>query len=85
MAAYTDLGGTRSLDELRRMEAPELGSLEACASASAAAEVLERLPRSEAEMWEAVRRGYAVARGMSWERVCEDFFLPGLSRAARRR
>ena len=85
VAAYTDLGGTRSLDELRRMEAPELGRVETCASARAAAEVLERLPRSEAEMWEAVQRGYAVARGMSWERVCEDFFLPGLSRAARRR
>ena len=85
VAAYTDLGGTRSMEELRRMDAPELERIEAGAGAAAAGEILEGLPRSEEEEWEAVQRGYGVARNMSWERVCEDFFLPGLGRAARRR
>ncbi len=85
VAAYTGMDGTGSLEDLRGMDAAGLERIEAGASAAAAAEILGRLPRSGEEEWEAVQRGYRVARNMSWNRVCEDLFLPGLERAARRR
>ena len=85
VAPYTDLAGPGGLEEVRGMDAAGLECIEARVSAAAAAGILERLPRSEEEAWEAVQRGYRVACNMSWNRVCEDLFLPGLERAARRR
>lgn len=84
VADYTALTATRPLEELLRLESVERLQLEQRQSAEVAGKILEHLPQTDQEMRQALERGYRVAQNMSWERVCQDLFLPGLERAAQR-
>ena len=56
----------------------ERSGIEEVVSRAVASEIFERLPGSRDARAELLDRGYAVAQRMSWDRVCSDFFLPGL-------
>jgi glycogen synthase len=84
VADYTTLPKKRELDELKKIDIFERESIEALTTKSVANEILERLPRTREDMEESIHRGYELARNMSWDRVCQDLFLPGLERAAKR-
>jgi glycosyltransferase involved in cell wall biosynthesis len=47
-------------------------------ASQAARQILERLPRTPEEKAANVRRGYELARKMSWDVVARDYFLPAL-------
>ena len=50
-------------------------------SATAAREILNKLPRSRKAMQKMLEDGTALAHRMSWDVVAERFFLPGLEKA----
>ncbi len=50
-------------------------------SATAAREILNKLPRSRKAMQKMLEDGAALAHRMSWDVVAERFFLPGLEKA----
>lgn len=56
------------------------GSIEASSAGLAAKEIYDRLPRSREQKAELLRLGSALAGSMSWERVVEESFMPGLLR-----
>ena len=49
-----------------------------------AREIASALPTSDEEREARLHAGYALAAHMSWDRVCEAFFLPGIQRAISR-
>ena len=56
--------------------------IEAHEAARVARQVAGALPRTEVEQRRLLETGYELSRRMSWEVVVEDYFLPGLRRAA---
>jgi hypothetical protein len=56
--------------------------IEAHEAARVAHEVTSAMPRTEAEQHQVLDTGYELSQRMSWEVVAEDYFLPGLRRAA---
>ena len=52
-------------------------------SATTAATIFERLPKTKQEVAALLQQGQQVAQRMSWEVVAHDYLLPGLRRAAR--
>jgi len=58
------------------------GEIEAQEAARVARQVAGALPRTEVEQRRLLETGYELSRRMSWEVVVEDYFLPGLRRAA---
>ena len=49
-----------------------------------ASDVVQRLPRNRAEKEAFIRRGYALAREMSWDVVADRYFLPAVRDICRR-
>ncbi len=85
IADYTDLGGTTpDIDELLRMDRDDRDRIETVVSGAVARQVLERLPKNEAEHEAMLRRGCELARQMSWEVVSRDYLLPAVERASRK-
>ena len=50
-----------------------------------AGDIADALPSSERERKARLHMGYKLASQMSWDRVCEAFFLPGIDRTISRR
>ena len=48
-------------------------------------EIVAALPQSDDERASRLDSGYNLAARMSWDRVCESFFMPGIKRAISRR
>jgi hypothetical protein len=58
--------------------------IEAQNAAQVAREILNALPRTEAEHHHLLETGHELSKRMSWEVVAEEYFLPGLFGTARR-
>jgi hypothetical protein len=84
IADYTDLGD-KSLrpEQLLAIGQPERDRVEHMVAEKVAHELIERLPRTPAELEQFIERGHALAEKMSWEVVAQDYVLPGIERAVR--
>lgn len=76
---------TRLQVELEIEDALEIGAAvcdraEAEESRLVATTLEERLPANERQREDVLKRGLAVAEGMSWECVVADYFLPAMER-----
>jgi len=60
----------------------EREEIEAQEAARIARQIAGALPRTEVEQRHLLETGYELSQRMSWEVVVEDYFLPGLHRAA---
>jgi glycosyltransferase involved in cell wall biosynthesis len=86
VADYTSLGGGyMGVDAVAQIGWAERDSIETRNSEQVASELFKRLPKNEAETEAMIRRGYEVARKMSWEVVVSEYLLPGLERARQAR
>ena len=86
VADYTKLPGTGIRPEqVLNIGAAERERVEDAEAARVAAELVRRLPRTPAEFEGYIRRGAALAQNMSWDAVCRDYILPGMTRAAQGR
>jgi hypothetical protein len=82
VADFTDLGsGYAGVDGVTQIGWAERDAIERRNSATVAEELYERLPKSDAEAVAMLTRGQEIARGMSWDVVSEEYFLPGLASA----
>lgn len=79
---FTALPREMDLDELLNLSIPARDDVEAREGQRIAEEIDARLSRTDKAKWEMVRKGYELARKMSWEHVVDDLFLPSLARAA---
>lgn len=84
-ADYIATASVRIGDDWR--EALQIGQsvreeIEAQEAARVAHEIVDAMPRTEAEQRHLLETGYELSQRMSWEVVAEEYFLPGLLRAA---
>ena len=85
VADYTNLGDARpDIDELLSMDREDRDRVETAVAGTVARQILERLPRTDAEQEELRRRGFELASRMSWEVVARDYLLPAVERASRK-
>jgi hypothetical protein len=84
VADYTDLPnkGLRP-EQLMAIGKPQRDAIEHTVAEKIAIELLDRLPRTPAEIEKYIERGYALAQRMSWDVVARDYVLPGIQRASR--
>ncbi len=82
IADYTNLGDYRyvDLEDLLQLGRPVRDHIEAMEGARVAREILERLPKHEAELELMIREGYRLACNMSWEMVVRKYLLNDLTR-----
>ncbi|MEA3368331.1 MAG: hypothetical protein U9R68_09495, partial [Planctomycetota bacterium] len=79
VADYTGLPeGETTLDNALSVGSKERDRTEECEAHRVAAEVLDRLPRTEADHQRLIADGYGLARQMSWEVVVREYLLPVL-------
>ena len=71
-----DLAAIQGIDQARR------DGLEAHVSYHAAQKLLDHLPRSEAQMQQLINSGAKLAHEISWEKVTEQYILPGIDSAS---
>ena len=57
------------------------GLVERYRAAEVAGAIATALPRDDADREALMRRGFALASGMSWEVVVSEYLLPALARA----
>ena len=80
VADYTGLPeGEATLDNALSIGSRERDRTEETEAHRVAAEVLQRLPRSEADHQRLIADGYGLARQMSWEVVVREYLLPVLN------
>ncbi len=65
-----------TIEGYQKMGRGEREALDEKVGASAAEEILRRLPRTKEEKAGYVRRGYELAEQMSWDAVAREFILP---------
>ena len=83
VADYTGLPeGEATLDNALSIGSRERDRTEETEAHRVAAEVLQRLPRSEADHQRLIADGYGLARQMSWEVVVREYLLPVLEALA---
>ncbi|OHB66781.1 MAG: hypothetical protein A2Y76_11385 [Planctomycetes bacterium RBG_13_60_9] len=82
IADYTQLDGYQysDLEDLLQINQRVRDHIEAQEGARVAQEVLDRLPKSDAEMESMIREGCRLARNMSWDVVVRKYLLDDLSR-----
>lgn len=73
-----------SIDSLLAMTSEQRDQFDRTIAKAAAAELMRRLPRTEAEKAAYVERGYQLAERMSWNVVTATHILPAIERALRR-
>ena len=47
--------------------------------------IMDRLPQNNEQMEKLLRQGHQLAQSMSWDHICETFFLPAIDRAYHKR
>jgi hypothetical protein len=84
VADYTELTNkTLRPEELMSIGKSERDAIEHIVAERVASELIERLPRTPAELEQFIDRGHALASRMSWDVVARDYVLPGIQRATR--
>ncbi len=84
IADCTDLiDKTRRPERLLNIGKEQRDAIEHVVAAKVAKELMDRLPRTPAEFFAFVERGYELATHMSWDAVCENYIVPGIERACR--
>jgi len=79
VADYTALpGGEATLDNALSIGARERDRAEEAEADRVAAEILQRLPASDADRERFIQAGYDLASQMSWDVVCREYLLPVL-------
>ncbi|MFH1417636.1 MAG: hypothetical protein ABII12_05035 [Planctomycetota bacterium] len=79
IADYTDLGGApNDIEGYKGLTREARIALDEEVAAEVAKEVLRRLPRTPEEKAAFVKRGYELARHMSWDVIARDHFLPAV-------
>ena len=86
LADYTDLGDHpyRDVEDLLQIDRQVRDRIEAAEAARLAREILERLPKNEAELDGMICEGYRLAYNMSWDVVVRKYLLNDLSRATQK-
>jgi len=86
LADYTALGNHpyHDIEDLLQINRQVRDRIEATEGARLAREILERLPRNEAELDAMIREGYRLAYNMSWDVVVRKYLLNDLSRASQK-
>jgi glycogen synthase len=82
VADYTSLGDypCADIEDLLQIDRAVRDNIEIAEAARLATEILDRLPRTEAQVEEMIGEGYRLARNMSWDVVVRKYFLNGLAR-----
>lgn len=82
LADYTSLGDCSGTDieDLLQIDRKARDRIEAAEGARVAREVLDRLPRTDAQLARMIHEGYRLACEMSWDRVVRKYLLRDLVR-----
>lgn len=83
LADYADLGDRsyRDIEDLLTIDRHVRDQIEIAEAARLAKEIVERLPRNDAELETMISDGYRLAYNMSWDVVVRKYLLADLSRA----
>jgi len=82
VADYTQLHKTcDSIKELLGIDQEQRDEIERRVSSQVAKEILDRLALNEDQTEKLMRDGWELAQQMSWDSVCQMYFLPALERA----
>jgi glycosyltransferase involved in cell wall biosynthesis len=86
VADYTHLGEHRyaDIEDLLQIDRSVRDRIEAAEAARVAREILDRLPKNDAELESTIREGYRLAHNMRWDVVVRKYLLDDLSRAFER-
>ncbi len=86
IADYTNLGEYSYVDieDLLQINRSVRDHIEAAEGARIAKEILERLPKSDAELESMIHEGYCLACKMSWDMVVREYLLNDLVRVLER-
>jgi hypothetical protein len=86
VANYTNLGDYRyaDLEDLLQIDRKVRDHIEVLESARVAGQVLERLPKNDADLQTLIREGHRLACNMSWDVVVKKYLLDDLARASDR-
>jgi glycosyltransferase involved in cell wall biosynthesis len=86
VADYTQLRDSQHYDieDLLQIDRHVRDQIEAAESARVAGEIVDRLPRSEAEVEALINEGYRLAYNMSWDVVVRKYLLNDLTRTTDR-
>ncbi|MBN1361158.1 MAG: hypothetical protein JW993_11215 [Sedimentisphaerales bacterium] len=86
VADYTQLGdhSARDIEDLLQIDRRVRDQIEGAESARIATEIIERLPRNEAETAALLSEGYRLACNMSWDVVVRKYLLNDLARSTER-
>lgn len=68
------------IEDLLQIDKSVRDRIEAAEAARVAKEILDRLPKDQAQTEEMIREGYRLARNMSWDVVVRKYLLGDLSR-----
>ena len=85
VADYTADVASESLTSARAIGEFERRIQEDKVAEKVAWDIADALPSSDSEREAQLHSGYKLAAQMSWDRVCEAFFFPGIERAISRR
>jgi len=77
-ADFTHLPEPVTIEQAKRIGGRQRDQRETLEGRRVAADLFERLPRSDAQMEQLIQSGAALAGQMSWEHVVNDFLLPAL-------
>jgi hypothetical protein len=84
VANYTNLGEFQyaDIEDLQQINRKVRDHIEAAEGARVAKEVLDRLPKNDAELDSLIYEGHQLAHNMSWDVVVRKYLLSGLARIA---
>jgi hypothetical protein len=84
IANYTNPGEHQyaDLEDLQQINRKARDQIEAAEGARVAQEVLDRLPKCDAELDSLIHEGYQLAHNMSWDVVVRKYLLNGLAQIA---
>jgi len=84
VANYTNLGDFpyADIEDLQQINRKVRDHLEAVEGARVAQEILDRLPKNDAELDSLIYEGQQLARNMSWDVVVRKYLLNGLAQIA---
>jgi glycosyltransferase involved in cell wall biosynthesis len=81
IANYTNLGEHQyaDIEDLQQINRKVRDHIEAVEGARVAQEILDRLPRNDAELESLIHEGHQLAHNMSWDIVVRKYLLNGLA------
>jgi hypothetical protein len=83
IADYTKLPTPLPVEKLIEIGKAQRQVVEESEGRRVAKELVDRLPRTPAEVQEFIDRGHELAAHMSWDAVCQKYIVPGLKTAVR--